>query len=527
MSKIVDIASSGESDNSDIEEIDASSTNELDCLSRVAGVEQDIFLTVLKHLDCASLAQLEQTCHSIYNIIQQSEIWRRKYEAVQEEIEAIEREQKRNFRQSFLHTANYPTSLYKKVLLKKENLMSNFRRGKCRKSKTSFYDIIGFNGDMSVIQDMDCSSIFVHDEEMLNKTFIQDLHSGIQSSSQPSTYPGFRISHSSICTGRVALLREPLDEEDGDDDPEVNPALNVAIIEVYSAKGNQFSHLEAQSNLLPNMRGRTVTMKMFDQSITTVYTSDPHLKVDFFTIQDKTIEITRQLSLSFDPESPFLFTTKRFVTLLKKDFLVWASTVSCRKVLVWDLRSDLSVEVEPAWSKFTSELTSSTFPPVSVSSFDLAWPHIFVGGSNGRCGVWDCQEDVKIRDLEHDIDSGNNVGWRQVTVSSASNVIVSLTECGWLTGWDKARCLDPRPASNTSLRLWTINTRHDTPVVSFVMNSSRIVSLERHSMTSEWDVRSMLVIRDFWRYDEQSKRSGVKRKKTADYYKKKRKHLIK
>ena len=214
------------------------------------------------------------------------------------------------------------------------------------------------------------------------------------------------------------------------------------------------------------------------------------------------------------------------MTLLKKDFLVWASTVSCRKVLVWDLRSDLSVEVEPVWSKFTSELTSNTWLCPRLSSFDLDWPHLLVGGWNGRCGVWDCQEDVKIRDLEHDIDSGNNVGWRQVSVSS-SNVIVSLTECGWLTGWDKVRCLDKEAASNSSLRLWTINTRHDTPVVSFVMNSSRIVSLERHSMTSAWDVRSMMVMRDFWRYDEESKKSGTKRKKTADYYKKKRKNLLK
>jgi len=525
MSDIVEIDTC--SSDSDIEEIKIYSTNELDCLSRIAGVEQDIFLTVLNHLDCVSLARLEQTCHSIYNIIQESEIWRRKYEAVQEEIEAIEKEQKRNFRQSFLHTANYPSSLYKKVLLKKQSLERNFSRGKCKKSKTSFYDIIGFNGDMSVIQDLDCSSIFVHDEEMLNKTFIQDLHSGIQSSLQPSTYPGFRINHSSICAGRVALLREPMDDDDDDEDPVINPALNVAVIEVYSAKGNTFAQLEAQSNLLPNIKGRIVNMRMFDQTIVTVHTSDPHLKVNFFTIRDKNVEVTRQLSLSFDPQSPFLFTTKRFVVMLKKDFLIWASSVSCRKLLVWDLRRDLSHELEPVWSKFTSELTSSTFPPVAVSSFDLSWPHLLVGGSNGRCGVWDCHEDVKIRDLEHDIDSGNNVGWRQVTVSSS--VIVSLTECGWLTGWDKARCLDKseEAVSNSSLRLWTINTRHDTPVVSFVMNSSRLVSLERHSLTSAWDVRSMLVIRDFWRYDEESRRSGTKRKKTADYYKKKRKNLLK
>ena len=92
MSDIVEITtSSSSSSGSDIEEIDVSpSSDELDSLSRVAGVEQDIFLTVLKHLDCVSLAQLEQTCHSIYNIIQQSEIWRKKYEAVQEEIEAMQ-----------------------------------------------------------------------------------------------------------------------------------------------------------------------------------------------------------------------------------------------------------------------------------------------------------------------------------------------------------------------------------------------------------------------------------------------------
>ena len=45
---------------SDIE--DTIRSSELDCLSRIAGVEQDIFLTVLRHLDCVSLSQLELTC---------------------------------------------------------------------------------------------------------------------------------------------------------------------------------------------------------------------------------------------------------------------------------------------------------------------------------------------------------------------------------------------------------------------------------------------------------------------------------
>ena len=101
-------------------------SSELDCLSRIAGVEQDIFLTVLRHLDCVSLSQLELTCHSIYNIIQQSEIWRRKYEEAQEEIEVLERERRLNFRQEFLHLDNYPESLYKKVLIKRRVWSENF-----------------------------------------------------------------------------------------------------------------------------------------------------------------------------------------------------------------------------------------------------------------------------------------------------------------------------------------------------------------------------------------------------------------
>ena len=123
--------------------------------------------------------------------------------------------------------------------------------------------------------------------------------------------------------------------------------------------------------------------------------------------------------------------------------------------------------------------------------------------------------------LEHDIDSGYNVGWRQVSISATSNLMVSLTECGWLVGWDRRGCLArAAAASSAQLRLWTINTRHATPVVSFVLSPSRIVTLERHEVTSDWDVRMMVVVRDFWRYqdnkakDKSEKDAKTKKKRT-------------
>ena len=94
--------------------------------------------------------------------------------------------------------------------------------------------------------------------------------------------------------------------------------------------------------------------------------------------------------------------------------------------------------------------------------------------------------------------------------------MVSLTECGWLVGWDRRGCLArAAAASSAQLRLWTINTRHATPVVSFVLSPSRIVTLERHEVTSDWDVRMMVVIRDFWRYqDNRAKDKSEKDAKT-------------
>merc|ERR1719228_2356460 len=136
--------------------------------------------------------------------------------------------------------------------------------------------------------------------------------------------------------------------------------------------------------------------------------------------------------------------------------------------------------------------------------------------------VWNCESDTLVRMLEHDIDSYHHVGWRQVSVSDSAHIIVSLTEGGWLIGWDKPKCLlSDKSVPSKSLRLWKINTRHETPVVSFMMNSSRLVTLERHHMTSDWDVRSYMVVRDFWKYVA-SHSSAQKRKGKTPKEKKKR-----
>ena len=109
-------------------------------------------------------------------------------------------------------------------------------------------------------------------------------------------------------------------------------------------------------------------------------------------------------------------------------------------------------------------------------------------------------------------------------MSRSADIIVSLTECGWLTGWSRSLVFSgDKTLTSERLRLWRINTKHETPIISFKMNQSRIVSVERHQMTSEWDKRMMMVVRDFWRYNSNNKKQSRKTsaREVKDHSKKK------
>ena len=490
-----------------------------DILSGIAAVEQDVFNSILNYLDPLSLSHVEATCHNLYNCVQFSNIWKRKYEAARRLIEQVERNQKIELIKC--HSNCRETIHGKKVLLRIHNLERNLGNGRCKKGKVSFYDLVGFNGDGLEIKASDCSSVFVHEEGIFNKTYIHDLHSGAQNKVVFSTYPGFSVTHCHLEDGVLAVLRQPKDNDEEED----AVFQEISVLETYKQSFNQYFYMSAQSNIIPKSLTAAIKIQLVDNAgrIFVPVKDDANLGVKLYIYQiiGKQIEESSVRSLTFPCCKGQL--PSRFETLLQSKFLVWH--FNAEYICVWSLQSDDSL---PCWSKDSSAVTRVRIPPVTISCFDLSWPWMLIGGSDGRCQVWQCEQDRLVRTLEHHIDSGHNVGWRQVTVGSSSNIIVSLTECGWLLGWDKARVFSQDKAlTNDSLRLWKINTKHETPIVSFLMNSSRIVSLERHQMTSDWDVRMFLVVRDFWKYQDSKGSRNHKLRSEDKHRKTKRKELEK
>ena len=184
---------------------------------------------------------------------------------------------------------------------------------------------------------------------------------------------------------------------------------------------------------------------------------------------------------------------------LKDQFVV--SVVSPKHCYVWDHKSGDCV-----WRR--KLITRTSIPAVTLTSLAFSHPHLAVGSSDGTCQLWDVVEDSLIRTIEHEKDSGLNMGFRQLELSPSLPLLFSLTQSGWLVAWHWAACLDQsKPASQ--LIAWKTNTKHRTPIIKFAVNSSRIVSLEEHQMTCQWDVRRFVVVRDFWQYKEKMKTEPV------------------
>ena len=152
---------------------------EEDLLSRVARMEEDVFLRMLLYLNCQSIASLEQTCHTLRNFISHSEIWKRKFLLRKTALERVEREQRINLQLD-------SQLCQKPALLRLEQMERNLTERKCRRDKTSFYEVVGFNGCESLVSALECSLLLVNEDNhgyldgVVNPYSLYDLHKGGQ-----------------------------------------------------------------------------------------------------------------------------------------------------------------------------------------------------------------------------------------------------------------------------------------------------------------------------------------------------------
>ena len=114
--------------------------------TKIVTVEHDLLINILGQLDSLSLFRLEQTCKSLKIIIEQSNIWRRKYDRLLPEFYPVEQSKNISLR---VDDQSEVTS-YRKSVLKFDNLVTNLRIGRCETAIVSPDQFRGFHGDKSV-----------------------------------------------------------------------------------------------------------------------------------------------------------------------------------------------------------------------------------------------------------------------------------------------------------------------------------------------------------------------------------------
>ena len=156
---------------------------------------------------------------------------------------------------------------------------------RCKKGKVSFYELVGFNGDGLEIKASDCSSVFVHEEGIFNKTYIHDLHSGAQNKVVFSTDPGFPVTHCHLEDGVLAVLRQPKDDNEYEDDM----FQKISVLEANKQSFNQYFYMSAQSNIIHKSLTASIKIQLMDKAdrIMVPVKDDANLEIKLFlfTIQ--------------------------------------------------------------------------------------------------------------------------------------------------------------------------------------------------------------------------------------------------
>ena len=307
----------------------------------------------------------------------------------------------------------------------------------------------------------------------------------------------------------LAVLRYTLndrDEEDDDDDDQEEGdeagRLEFYQVELFKISSQNCKRAQRSTFICSSQHGICTQVKLVNNCSSLLLLGILNRRVVITTFE-KSFEDIPHLTLlhqtsvrQLEAEDGQVVRLSRSVFRLQEKYL--ASLVSSQHCQVWNHQTGDSV-----WSRRI--IRSTTIPPVRLTSLALTHPHLIVGSSEGKAEIWDLETDTIIRTIHHERDSGLNVGFRQLEV--VDSLLFSLAECGWLTAWDWRACL--QPGAGGRLSLWKTNTKHETPISRFAVNSSRIVTVEKHKMSCEWDERRFVVVRDFWQFQEKEKRKAI------------------
>ena len=204
--------------------------------------------------------------------------------------------------------------------------------------------------------------------------------------------------------------------------------------------------------------------------------------------EQKYIKHLRKIVLCLPP--------KKYLSLFQFDS---QHIIGCRKrntlVEVWRLESS-----EPADTSWVAPVTwckdVSYGNLIQCSSVLLEAPLAFIGKSNGRCDVWDCQLDVRLRSLVHG--EANIATDRPLLVSRillTQHYLLTLTSQGKTFLWDRLEAEQPTDSGlNMTDPVWTLPSLRGNKTQDVFCDETKLVTLESGLNPSN----NSLVIYDFW-----------------------------
>jgi len=470
-------------------------------LWKVLSIEEDLLQTVLLYLDFKSLMSLELTCSVFRKFIQRTLTWKKSFEANNPSYrnDTMENNLKITIKRCINRTKGLHLK-YKHIVLRLKNLEKNFTKGFNSKEKVNFPKVVGPNGDEFMIRTMDTKSMFIHDEGDFYPSHIFNIETKKQHKLIVDSYNMFSIKTADIENDKLAVLRES--------DVHLNGNSEVFyVVETYSintqeenptlqtCKLREQSVAHAESSI-----GICVKVKLSKDMVLLLSMKKENLimqgVVNIFRIDEEKLVQSGQIFCAL-PENAF---SEKLSLLNRKYF------ITCRPgrrfVDIWDLNKveKSRNEAEMIWER--EVINTKSIPMVKCSAIEFSLPHLLVGKSNGRCDIWNILDNCIIRTLEHGLETGLNMEIKKIVVFS--NLIYSLTDSGWLFAWDKGKCLKAKneKEKQKDFLSWVIRSRKGKTLTNFVVDHTKIVTVEQHQAKSVWQSKMFLVIRDFWNHAE-------------------------
>lgn len=349
---------------------------------------------------------------------------------------------------------------------------------------------------------MDTNSIFVHDEGDFYPSHVFNIGTSKQNKLFIDTYDMFSIKSSDTAADKLVILRES--------DVHLNGNSEVFyVVETYlvqSQEENKISEtyqMKEQSLVLGESQiGVCVMVQLScDKVLLLSIKKEDHAMqavVNIFTSDKEKLVQSGHLFCAL-PENAF----SEKVSLLNRKYFI-----TCRPgrrfVDIWDLNKveESTNKAEMIWEK--EIVKTKSIPMTKCSALDFCFPHLFVGKSNGCCDIWNIISDNVVRTLEHGLETGLHMGIKKICI--LSNYIFSLSDSGWLFAWDKKESLKQkqRKEKEKDFLLWTNKSKGGKTIGNFVVDNTKMVTIEQHQNKSVWQSKIFLVVRNFWNHVEKN-----------------------